>query len=120
MNVLFDGAVRHTAGYRDVDPSAVHAALGSVRIIDVREPHELVGELGHIAGAELVPLATLEAASRNWDKDREIVIVCRSGGRSARAAAFLAAMRFEHVMNMAGGMLAWNAAMLPVSRATTS
>jgi len=88
MSALFESGRRRDAGFRDVDPAAVRAALGTVRIIDVRERAELTGELGHVPGAELV-------------------LVCRSGGRSAAAAAVLATHGFVHVMNMAGGMLSW-------------
>lgn len=117
MNMLFETATRHPGGYRDVDaPHVAAAARAGVRIIDVREPQEFVGELGHIPGAELVPLGTVEAAAATWDKDREIVIVCRSGARSGRAAGSLAAAGFRRVMNMTGGMLAWTAAKLPTSR----
>ena len=102
--------------YRDVDVAHVDAARGKVRIVDVREPDELLGELGHIDGVEPVPLATVERAASAWDKDAEIVLVCRSGGRSGRAAAALAAMGFRRVMNMTGGMLAWNDAKLPTKQ----
>lgn len=100
--------------YEDVDPARVDRARGKVRIVDVREPSEFTGELGHVPGAELVPLSEIERAARSWPRDRELVLVCRSGARSGRAAAALAAMGFEHVMNLAGGMLAWNDARLPV------
>lgn len=105
------------AGYRDVTPAATHAARGRVRLIDVREPHEYTGELGHIAGAELVPLATVASQAHAWDKNAEIILICRSGARSGRAAEALVAAGFRRVMNMAGGMLAYNAAHLPVERA---
>ena len=87
-----------------------------VRLIDVREPHEYVGELGHIAGAALVPLATVAAAATAWDRDADIILICRSGARSGRAAEALVTAGFRRVMNMAGGMLAYNAAQLPVER----
>lgn len=116
MNVLFEDAAARPGGWVDVYPARVAEARGTVRVIDVREPHEHRGELGHPVGAELVPLATLPQAAQRWDREREIVLVCRSGARSARAAALLASMGFRRVMNMAGGMLAWNEAGLPVSR----
>jgi len=94
----------------------VHQAGPDVRVVDVREPHELVGELGHIRGAELVPLAGLEAAAAGWSRAQPIVLVCRSGARSGRAAALLASMGFATPINMTGGMLAWNAHRLPVER----
>jgi rhodanese-related sulfurtransferase len=103
-------------GVRDVTPADVKEALGTVRVVDVREPSEWNDQLGHIAGAELVPLGTVANAAQSWDREAELVLVCRSGGRSGRAAAGLAQLGFRRVMNMAGGMMAWNAAGLPVER----
>jgi sulfur-carrier protein adenylyltransferase/sulfurtransferase len=117
MSDVYESAVAHPAGYRDLTPARLGAALGKVRIVDVREPAEYTGELGHIPGAELVPLATVEAAAAAWNKDEELVLVCRSGARSGRAAAALTALGFRRAMNMVGGMLAWNEAKLPVDRA---
>lgn len=103
--------------FREVTPSEVAAMPKSrVRIIDVREPFEFTGELGHVAGAELVPLPMVGATASAWPRDDEIVLVCRSGARSGRAAGQLAEMGFTHVMNMAGGMMAWNHARLPTVR----
>lgn len=116
MSTLHDTASTNACGYRDVTPTQVAAAGGAVRLVDVREPDELVGELGHIAGAELVPLSTVEAAATAWDKEQEIVFVCRSGGRSGRAAEALTARGFRRAMNMVGGMIAWNEAKLPTAR----
>lgn len=116
MSGLYDGATLHPAGYCDIDPERVAQAGRIARVIDVREPDEFVGELGHAPGAEIVPLATLERAARNWDKEQEIVLVCRSGARSARAAALLAILGFRRSMNMVGGMIAWNQAQLAVER----
>ena len=98
----------------DVDPAFVTAHRGSVALVDVREPDEFTGELGHVPGAELVPLATLPDAAACWTPEREVVLVCRSGGRSARAAIALAGRGFRHLYNLRGGMLAWNDARLPV------
>lgn len=102
-------------GYRDVGPAEALAARGAVRLVDVREPHEYTGD-GHIAGAELVPLATLSGAMRAWPRERDVIVICRSGGRSARAAEAMVAAGFARVMNLAGGMLAYQAAGLPVER----
>jgi glyoxylase-like metal-dependent hydrolase (beta-lactamase superfamily II)/rhodanese-related sulfurtransferase len=102
--------------FADVDPSYVAARRDEVALVDVREPQEFTGELGHVPGAQLVPLATLLDKAVTWDPEREIVLVCRSGGRSARAAAELARRGFRHLYNLRGGMLAWNAAELPVER----
>jgi sulfur-carrier protein adenylyltransferase/sulfurtransferase len=116
MPVLYDNAMIHPSGYREIDPVRVAQARGTVRVVDVREPAEFVGELGHAPGAEIVPLATIESAARTWDKEQEIVLVCRSGARSGRAADLLARMGFRRPMNMVGGMIAWQEARLGVER----
>ncbi len=113
---LYDNASDHPGGYREVDPILVAQSRGKVRVVDVREPPEFTGDLGHAPGAELVPLGALESAARTWDKEQQIVLVCRSGGRSARASALLARMGFRRPMNVVGGMLAWNQARLVVER----
>lgn len=115
-HTLLRNAAAHADGFRDVDPLLLHQHLGEVRIIDVREQHEYSGELGHIRGAELVPLATLPAKARGWDTNEDIVLVCRSGGRSGAASRQLVQMGFTRVMNLRGGMLAYNAAGLAVDR----
>jgi rhodanese-related sulfurtransferase len=84
-------------------------------LLDVREPEEFVGELGHIAGSLLVPL---DALHRRLPKlagylGREIVVVCRAGARSATAGAMLRQAGFGHVRNLSGGMLEWIARGLP-------
>lgn len=105
----------HPAGFRDVEPRVAAAHLASVHVVDVREAAEFEGPLGHVPGAELVPLATVGAAAVAWPKDRPLLVVCRSGGRSARAAAVLGQAGFSHLYNLSGGMLAWNDAGLPVA-----
>lgn len=116
MTTLFEAATPHPNGYRDLSTAALAGAPHRPRIIDVREPDEYVGELGHVEGAELVPLATVGRAAHGWPRDESLVLVCRSGKRSGRAASELVAMGFTAVMNLEGGMLAWNAGALPVVR----
>ena len=94
---------------RDVDATDLTALPGFARLIDVREPDEFTGELGHIEGAELVPLAELEKHAASWDKKRPLVMVCRSGRRSLTAANALIDQGFEQVMNLRGGMIAYRA-----------
>ncbi len=103
----------HPAGYRDLAPVAALDHLPNFRIVDVREPDEYVGPLGHIRDAELVPLATVVAAAEGWDRTQPLLMVCRSGARSGRAASALVQMGFTHVYNLMGGMLAWDANQLP-------
>ena len=107
-------------GFAEIDPAAFASGRGQVRLVDVREIHEFNDALGHIAGAELVPLASLPAAAQSWRRDEPIAVVCRSGGRSARGAGALTQLGFTQVYNVGGGMLGWNAAGLPVERQGTS
>lgn len=97
---------------------ALRAGASAPVVLDVREPDEFRGELGHVPGSVLIPLKEL---ARRTDelaphKDRLIVAVCRSGVRSTTAAAILTSMGFEQVSNMKGGMLAWKDLGLPVER----
>jgi rhodanese-related sulfurtransferase len=104
-------------GFEEVAPEDFAAHRGQVRLIDVREIPEFNDALGHAAGAELVPLATLPQVAESWSRDEPIAVVCRSGGRSGRGAMALIQMGFGQVYNVSGGMLGWNSAGLPVERA---
>lgn len=92
----------------DVLPEEVWQARSQVAIIDVRRPDEYTGELGHIPGASLLTLDQLPQRLDELPKDKSIVFVCRSGGRSGQAAAFALENGFSSVFNMFGGMLLWN------------
>lgn len=92
--------------YQDIIPSQLDTLGPEVRRIDVREPDEYAGPLGHLPGAELVPLGSLEAAADAWPREQPLLLICRSGARSARAAQALAQRGFNHLYNLAGGMLA--------------
>ncbi|WP_205519821.1 rhodanese-like domain-containing protein [Pyxidicoccus caerfyrddinensis] len=92
--------------YQDITVFRLDTLGPEVRRIDVREPDEYTGPLGHLPGAELVPLGTLEAASAAWPREAPLLLICRSGGRSAKAAQALAQRGFRHLYNLAGGMLA--------------
>jgi len=102
------------AGVPELSPAAA-AELGTkALIVDVREPDEFSGELGHVPGAELVPLGTLSSGALFWPQNRPLVAVCRSGGRSAKAALQLAQLGFSRVASVRGGMLAWREQKLPL------
>jgi glyoxylase-like metal-dependent hydrolase (beta-lactamase superfamily II)/rhodanese-related sulfurtransferase len=96
-----------SAQVRDVDPKELSALKAGTRIIDVREPEEWQGELGHLPEAELVPLDTLDGALVHWDKKLPVLLVCRSGRRSLEAARKLVQQGFEQVLNLRGGMTAY-------------
>jgi len=89
---------------------------GGFALVDVREPAEFDDELGHLPGARLIPLGELPRRLAEIPAG-PVVAVCRSGGRSARAATELIKAGRTDVRSLAGGMLAWNAARLPVERA---
>jgi glyoxylase-like metal-dependent hydrolase (beta-lactamase superfamily II)/rhodanese-related sulfurtransferase len=97
------------AGSWDIVPHALAEVLHRVQVVDVREPEEYGHGLGHIDGARLVPLGQLEARLDELPRERPIVTVCRSGARSARAAAMLARAGFAQVASLRGGMLRWRA-----------
>ncbi len=81
------------------------AAVGEDgQLIDVREPDEVAE--GTLPGAVNIPLATLPGRVDDLDKDRRVVLLCRSGGRSTQAAQYLTSLGFQDVVNLAGGMLA--------------
>lgn len=80
-------------------------------LLDVREPYEW--QAGHAPKARHIPLAQLHRRMGELPPGRPIVTVCRSGARSARAAALLA-REGRQVSNLAGGMRAWMHADLPV------
>ncbi|HZP30672.1 MAG TPA: rhodanese-like domain-containing protein [Acidimicrobiia bacterium] len=84
---------------------------GGALLLDVREPDEWTA--GHAPEARLIPLGQVQARLAELPKDRTIVAVCRSGGRSASVTEALTAWGYDAV-NLAGGMRAWAAAGLPV------
>ena len=89
----------------NVDVEGARELLGSgALLLDVREDAEF--ELGHAPGALHIPLAEVPDHVEELSKDRTIVAVCRSGGRSARAGQFLLEQGFN-VVNLEGGMTAW-------------
>jgi sulfur dioxygenase len=98
---------RTATGIPEVSARWVAEHIGAFRLVDVREPGELFGELKKIPAAESAPLGQVAAASTRWKKDEPIVVLCRSGGRSGRAALELEALGFHHVASMRGGMLTW-------------
>jgi rhodanese-related sulfurtransferase len=76
-------------------------------LLDVREPREW--EMARIEGARLVPLGTLAGAIPSLDREAEIVVMCKSGVRSANAARQLRDAGFRRVLNLAGGIKRWSA-----------
>jgi rhodanese-related sulfurtransferase len=82
-----------------------------VFFLDVRNPDEWYP--AHIDGSTLIPLPELEKRIKELPQDKEIVVVCRSGGRSSAGRDILKKAGLSQVSSMAGGMNAWNAAGYP-------
>ena len=101
------------AGIWEVQPHWVAENLRAIQVLDVREPDEFEGPLGHIPGAIPIPLGSLAESTAQAvariERNKPVVTVCRAGGRSAQASLILRKAGFERVANLAGGMLLWRA-----------
>src|SRR4051812_35184497 len=84
----------------DVTPEEVYEQRDNLYLVDVREDAEYTGELGHAANTRLVNLAHVPEEIPSFPKDKTIVFLCRSGGRSAQASMFALQEGFTHVYNM--------------------
>ena len=119
-----DLVVEARARIREVAPRDFHASARDAVVIDVREPAEF--ETGHIPGSINIPRGVLEfqvdahpAVANVSDpalshKERPIVVACRTGGRAALSAVNLQRLGFADVRSIAGGVLAWGEAGLPL------
>src|ERR1700688_1124386 len=74
-------------------------------LVDVREPNEF--QINRIPGTVLIPLGEIPRRYAELSKDDEIVVHCKMGGRSAKAADFLRSVGFSRVLNLKGGILDW-------------
>ncbi|MFC4354910.1 rhodanese-like domain-containing protein [Chryseomicrobium palamuruense] len=93
---------------KTITPQEVEQQLNEgkeLNLIDVREADEVAS--GHIKGITHIPLGVLEFRMNELDKNKEYIMVCRSGGRSGQATMFLDSQGYN-VTNMTGGMLEWD------------
>jgi phage shock protein E len=95
-----------------VEEAAAKREAGAF-VLDVRQPDEW--NAVHIPGATLIPLDQLPARVNEVPKDKEVVVVCRSGNRSQAGRDILKSAGFSHVTSMSGGMNQWSAAGLPTA-----
>jgi rhodanese-related sulfurtransferase len=108
------------ARIRECAPLATAAmmAAGDWLLLDVRESDEYAA--GHLAGALNVPRGLLEfrlsGDAALGDTSRPVLVYCKTSGRAALAALVMQEMGFAHVVSMAGGFDAWEAAGLPVAK----
>ena len=95
-------------GVPRIAPADLKARLDrrDVVLVDVREPHE--ADIARIPGAKLIPLGEIARRAAELPQDRDVVLHCRSGVRSAKALQFLQTLGFKRVWNLDGGILAWS------------
>ena len=97
-----------SSGIPEVTAEALKAQLDrgeDVYVLDVREPNEF--QICRIQGSTLIPLGELASRTAELDRDRDMVVHCKMGGRSAKAVALLQERGFTRVRNLTGGILAW-------------
>jgi adenylyltransferase/sulfurtransferase len=75
-------------------------------LLDVREPNEY--QIGRIPGSTLIPLGEVPQRLKEIPRDKEIIVQCKMGGRSAKAAQFLRQQGYGRVKNLKGGILDWS------------
>ncbi len=83
-------------------------------MLDVREQWEY--DEGHIPGVTLIPMGEIPARLEEIPTDKEVIVTCRSGNRSAQVANFLRQNGLENIHNMSGGIIDWESAGYEVSR----
>ncbi len=76
-----------------------------VFILDVREPNEY--QINRVPGSTLIPLGELPRRYQELDPEREVVVMCKMGGRSAKAVDYLRSVGFSRIKNLRGGVLEW-------------
>ena len=113
---LFSVSIASAEALPEIDVAAAAAQIQAkqIKVLDVREPAEFA--TGVIQGAVLIPLGQVEKRIGELDglKDRPMLVVCGSGGRSAQAIRVLSKYGFTKLTNIKGGMNAWRKASLPV------
>jgi rhodanese-related sulfurtransferase len=104
------------ADVKEIAAQDASARLGEFLAVDVRGAHEFRGPLGHVRGSVLIPLPELEARAGELPRGKPLLLVCRSGARSAKACQQLEALGYGPATNLVGGMIAWNRAGLAVEK----
>ncbi|MGD8513980.1 MAG: rhodanese-like domain-containing protein [Granulosicoccaceae bacterium] len=85
-----------------------------ISIIDVREAQEVA--TGMVPGSAHIPMVTLPMRVDELPRDKKIVMVCRSGARSAQCCYWLMQQGFDNVHNLRGGMIAWHSSGLALQQ----
>jgi rhodanese-related sulfurtransferase len=116
--VIWTEFSRLTRKYKQVGPAQAVLVLNrddSV-VLDVRDESEV--RAGKITGARHIPLGQLKTRMTELDafKDKPVLVYCRSGSRSAHACNVMSKAGYQDVSNLAGGIVAWESANLPISK----
>lgn len=101
------------AGLPEIAPEWVASHRDAVNVLDVRTATEFEGELGHLEGAQLIPIDDLRARVSEVNTDKPVVVVCQTGKRSALATVILKKAGVGRTANIAGGMVRWRELGLP-------
>ena len=101
---------------RQISPAQLAQRLNDAQqpaplLLDVREPWEL--EICRIEGSVAMPMGSVPARFPELDRDRETVVICHHGGRSAQVCMFLERQGFSGVINLSGGVAGWAAQVDP-------
>ncbi len=88
-----------------------------IHVIDVREMNEFTR--GTMPGAKAMPMASIPVRLNELQQDKELVIICRSGARSAQVCMFLQQQGFDKVFNLRGGLISWAQLGLPIEQPQT-
>ena len=90
---------------QEIQPSELDHTNDEYQIFDVREIPEIAA--GKIETAHTMPMASIPMRLSEFNSDKKIVLVCRSGARSAQVCMFLQQNGFDNVYNLRGGMIGW-------------
>lgn len=116
--ILFTEFRRLTRKYRTLSPSEAVRVINQddSLVLDVREDNEIAS--GRIGGAKHIPVGSLQKRMDDIAKykDKPVVVYCRSGNRSAMAASQLTSAGFQDVVNLQGGIQAWQSAGMPIKK----
>ena len=90
----------------------LHGQSDNLHVIDVREMKEFTA--GTMPGAKAMPMASVPVRLAELQQDKDLIIICRSGARSAQVCMFLQQQGFDNVFNLRGGLMSWARNGLPI------
>lgn len=116
--LIFGEYKRLTRCYKELTPSEAVMMMNhdDALLLDVREANEVAQ--GKIKGCKHIPLSNFKQRMNELeeDKERKIIIYCRSGNRSGQASAMLCKQQYSQVYNLKGGVMAWQSDNLPLAK----